>query len=70
MHQKIESSVPLLVSETCLFPTGSDYHACCDRLIILDNSEEVIIFPILLFIPGNVLSPSLFNNHFLSYSHT
>jgi hypothetical protein len=58
MDHKTESFVYLLVSETCLFPTGSDCHACGDRFISLKNSEDMIDFAILILIPGLVFFAS------------
>jgi hypothetical protein len=58
MDHKVESSVSLLVSEICLFPTRSDCHACLDRFITLKNSEDMIDFAILILIPGLVFFAS------------
>jgi hypothetical protein len=58
MHHKVESSVSLLVSETCLFLTGSDSHACGDCFISLKISEDIIDFAILILIPGLVFFAS------------
>jgi hypothetical protein len=58
MDHKVENSFSLLVSETCLFPTGSGCHACGDRFISLKNSEDMIDFAIFILIPGLVFFAS------------
>jgi hypothetical protein len=58
MDHKIESSVSLLVSETCLSPTSSNCHACDDRFKNLKISEDMINFTILILIPGLVFFAS------------
>jgi hypothetical protein len=54
MDHKVESSVSLLGSETCLFPIGSDCHACGDRLINIKTSEDMIDFAVLIPLPSLV----------------
>jgi hypothetical protein len=58
MDHKVESSVSLPVSETCLFPTDPDCHACGDRFMSLKNSEDMSDFAILILIPGLVFLAS------------
>jgi hypothetical protein len=63
MHYKIKDSISPLVSETRLFPAGSDYRARCGCFINPEDSEDVIDFTIFNLIYRQLFLEALSSLH-------